>query len=127
MYRVKNRRNVWRTRWPWKKFFPPKVDERFCEKCGLIYQYGPMPKPVREFMAGNVTALVFPAGSWRKRELTITFGRWKAPTRQFYLSHYFTHDELRELMAVAVQTDRYLKAINLQPKVRADRSRHRVV
>lgn len=126
MYRVRNRRNFWRTRWPWKKFFPPKVDERFCEKCGLNYQHGPMPKPVKEFISGNVTALVFPAGTWRGRELTVAFGRWKAPTRQFYLSQYFTHEELKDLAAVMVQTHRYLKTNKERPKGRSDRSHHRV-
>lgn len=111
MYRIRNRRSYFRTKWPWKKFFPPRVDERFCEKCGLIYQNGPMPREVDFCTSGSVEATVFPSGTWKRNELTVTFGRCRASGRQLYLSQFFTVEELDDLLHAAVQARRYLKTI----------------
>lgn len=109
MYRVVNRRKGRRSIWPLKKA-KPRVDERYCEKCGQLYQDGPMPKEIANFVSGSVGALVYPAGSWRQKDLTVILGRWKAQTRQFYLSQYFAPDELRDVAEVLRQAHVYLKA-----------------
>lgn len=117
MYRVVNRKKGKRSIWPLKKA-KPRVDERFCEKCGQLHQDGPMPDSLANFISGSVGGLVFPAGTWRRKELTVTFGRWKAQTRQFYLSQYIGPDELRDLAKVLRQTHEYLKANDQQYRSR---------
>jgi hypothetical protein len=63
MYRIQRQRRRWRNRWPFRKWLPAKLDERFCRVCWLPYLNGPLPNEIKQFFAGNVAALLFPAGA----------------------------------------------------------------
>ena len=112
MYRVRNQWNRWRNRWPWKRLFPPTVDERFCPKCGLPFQNGPQPKETKQFISGSVAALVLPTGNWGRGKYAVRFGKWKAHSRQLYFSDYFSTDDLDDLNWVAAQAHEYIDAIS---------------
>ncbi len=114
MYRVRYGWKRWRNRWPWKWLFPPTVDERYCPKCRLPYQDGPQPKERKQFISGNVAGLVYPAGNWGQRKYAVKFGRWKASSRQFYLSEYFSADDFDDLNRVAAQAHAYIGASSRQ-------------
>ena len=107
MYRVRYGRKSWRTRWPWKRMFPLKVDERSCRTCGLAYQNGPQPREKMSFTSGNVAALIFPAGNWNRRQTVVKFGRWKARSGAFFLSEYFSAEDLEDLVQVVAQAHEY--------------------
>ncbi len=110
MYRVNRNRKKWRRKWPLKKHFRAGVDERYCEKCHLPFQDGPLPDPVARFASGNVGALVFPAASFR-RELVVSFGRWKAHVRDgFRLSPFVTLEELDDMEQVIRQAREHMLA-----------------
>lgn len=108
MYRVRHRRNAWRDRWPWKWLFPPVVDERFCRTCRLPYQNGPQPKEKETFTSNNVSALVYPAGHWNKDKMVVKFGRWQSRSNAFFLSDYFSQEDLKDLARVTVQAHEYV-------------------
>lgn len=103
MYRARNNRKRWRTKWPWRLLFPLKIDERFCRECGLPYHEGPLPRPLGQCTIGNVTAHVFPAGGFRQNEYIIRFGRWRPGGKQYYCSEYIPESELHDLLAVVEQ------------------------
>ena len=126
MYRVHKGRKTWRKRWPWRKLFPLKVDERFCRECSLPYHNGPMPEVVKQFIAGNVAALIYPAGNWGRAGFVVKFGRWKAPTHQFYLSEYLPAEDMRDLVKVAAQVHRYVEVRNQEQRMKYRSSRRKV-
>ena len=120
MYRIRHGKKRWRTNWPWRWLYPLKLDERFCRKCGLPYHNGPLPKEIQRFDVGNVGALIFPAGGWKKgNRYSIRFGRWKQGSRDFSFSEYIPCDELDELRQVLDQVVAFLAA---SQKPRAKRS-----
>ena len=110
MYRVRHGRKRWRTKWPWKRIVPLRVDERFCKECGFTFHEGPLPKEVKHFISSDVAALIYPSGSWGKPSLSTKFGRWKANARSLYLSDYFSLDELEDLSKVTEQAHEYILA-----------------
>lgn len=99
LYRATNR-NDWRARWPWRWLFPPRINERFCRECGLPYQDGPRPKQVGHFQDDCVSALVFPAGSYRRGDLAVRFGRWVKSHGEPHLSELIPLAELDSLLTV---------------------------
>jgi len=114
MARVKYKRKGQRANWLLNLFVRKKVPgikERYCRHCGSPHQDGRKPKEIRYFTSGSVEATVFPSASWKQHELTVTFGRCKASSRQLYLSPLFTVDEFRDLARVVVQTHRYLQEV----------------
>jgi hypothetical protein len=110
MYRSRNYRSRWRSSWPWNRLLPPRVDERFCQKCRMPFHDGPMPKELTSFLADNVAVLVFPAGSWRKEEFVIRVGRWRAGGKQFYCSEFIPAADIDSLIAAAVMAKEGLPA-----------------
>ena len=113
MFRVRNNRKRWRMKWPWRLFFPLKVDERFCRECGMPYHEGPLPKEVGRYRDDYVEALVFPAGSFRRGEFVVRFGRWKGGGQKFFLSEFIPESELDSLITVASQArDEYRARTN---------------
>lgn len=101
MYRARKHRRRWKHRWPWKLFFPLRVNERFCPVCNLPFQDGPLPAEVASVLVGNVTAIILPAGSFRKHDYVVRFGRWRPSGNRFYCSEYIPASELSELIAAA--------------------------
>ena len=87
--------------------FPPTVDERYCRKCHQPHQSGPHPDEEAQFIHGNSSALVYPAGSWKRKNAVVKFGRWKSHGRDFFLSQYFSEDEVEDLIKVATETQKY--------------------
>ena len=110
MYRVRYGRKRWRTRWPWKWLFPLTVDERFCPECRLPYQNGPHPKEKKQFTSGEVAAIVYPAGGWKRGDYCVRFGRWRSHGRDYFLSQYFSEEDLDDLAKVTVQAHGYVDA-----------------
>ena len=103
MYRVRrSRKKPWRKRWPLKKLWPQKVDQRFCQECGLPFLNGPLPKEIRHFQSGNVATLLLPSGDWRRRRFVVTIGRWKSSSGRFYLSEFVPDEELDDLARVVL-------------------------
>lgn len=100
MYRSRNQKKRWRRKWPWKVLFPLRVDERFCSECQMPYHEGPLPKEARRFDVRNVAAFVFPSGGFRRNELVIRVGRWRAGGKQFYSSEFVPFDDIDDLLAV---------------------------
>ena len=108
MYRVRRNGKTWRTKWPWKKCWPKRVDERFCRECSLPYINGPLPKEVAQFFSGNVAAFLFPAGDWRRKRFVVRIGRWKPNSGRFYLSEFVPDEELDDVEVVIAQVREYL-------------------
>jgi hypothetical protein len=108
MYRVKRNGRPWHTRWPWNKLLPQKVDERFCRECKLPYVNGPLPKEIAQMSSGNVAAILFPGGDWKRERVVLRFGRWKPYSGKFYLSEFIPDDELDDVAQVIVQVREYL-------------------
>jgi len=108
MYRVRRKGKPWRTRWPFKKWWPKKVDERFCPECSLPYVNGPLPKEIAQFHSGNVAAILFPAGDWKRERFVVTIGRWKPSSGRFYLSEFVPDEELDDVEEVTTQVREYL-------------------
>ena len=109
MYRVRRGTKRWRKKWPLRKWFPPVLDERFCPKCRLPHQDGPMPKPLAVFTSGQMGACIYPSGGWKRNQLSIKFGRWKVVGTEFQLTGYVFADELKDLAQVTVQVRRYIR------------------
>ncbi len=102
MFRVSYGRPRWRTWWPRTRKHPTSLHPRFCKHCGLEFVDGPMPNPLTVFTHGHVAAIVYPAGSWRKGDCVVRFGRWKAPYKgQLQLSEFVPHEDLDDLLTVA--------------------------
>lgn len=110
MYRVRRNRNHWRTRWPFRKVWPPGLNDRFCEKCKQPFIDGPVPDPVHSFQAGSVCAVLYPEGGWKKHRVVVRIGRWKPSAGKFYHSEYLQDDELDDLENVVAQVRDYLAA-----------------
>lgn len=100
MYRSRNQRKRWRTKWPWKSIFPLRVDERYCPECKMPYHEGPLPKEVTRYFVGNVVAFVLPGGAFRRNEYVIRIGRWKSGGKQFYCSEFIPASEMDDVLAV---------------------------
>jgi hypothetical protein len=110
MFRVRNNRKRWRMKWPWSWIFPLKVDERFCRECGLPFHEGPLPKEVARYCNEYVEGLVYPAGSFRRNECVVRFGRWKLGGREQFLSEFIPEAELDCLLAVVTEArDEYYR------------------
>lgn len=97
MYRVRRNFDHWKSRWPWRWFFLIQVNERFCRKCGMPFQDGPMPKELASFTVGDIGVLIYPAGGFRKREYVVRLGRWKASSGRFYMSEFIPTENLNDL------------------------------
>ena len=110
MYRVRRNGNLWRTRWPFRIWWPPRIDERFCPKCTLPFVNGPEPEQVRQFLSGNVAAILYPSGDWKRERFVIRLGRWKPGSGRFYLSEFVPDEELDDLDEVIVQVREYFAA-----------------
>ena len=108
MYRIRRDPRHWRNRWPWSWLIQPKVNERFCPKCGLPFQDGSMPKVIDRFQVGSIGAEVFPAGTFRQKDIVVHFGRWKASSGKFFLSEFVPIDEVADLLAVVQQVQEAL-------------------
>ena len=102
LYRIRNRQN-WKTRWPWRLMFPPKVKESLCRRCGLPFQDGPQPNPIRQFEDDCVAAIVYPAASFWSKKVTVCFGRWTRSSGQPRLSEYIPLEEVDSVLKVARQ------------------------
>jgi len=109
MYRIRQQRKRWRTKWPWKRLFPLRVDERYCRDCGFAFHEGPLPKEVAHFESGSVSALVFPAGGFRRNEYLVRFGRVKSGSRQLYLSEFIPAQERDDLFNVLAKLELWLE------------------
>lgn len=109
MYRVRRNYDQWKMRWPWRLIFRPKVNERYCRHCGMPFQNGPMPESIKRFDEGNIGCLVFPAGGYRKHDVVVRFGRWRASSGRFYLSEFVPTEDLGDLLLVLERTQKELK------------------
>lgn len=94
MYRSRNSSKRWRLKWPWSWLFPLRIDERFCKGCGLPYHEGPLPKPIHEVMVKSVSALAFPAGSWRAGDYAVRLGRMRSGGKNLFLSEFVPQAEI---------------------------------
>ena len=103
MFRVRNNQKRWRLKWPWRRLWPLKVDERFCRECGMPFHEGPLPQEVNRYRDGNVEGLLFPAGGFRRGEFVVRVGRWKAGGQKFFLSEFIPEEELDSLLDVVQQ------------------------
>ena len=115
MYRVRNNQKRWRLKWPWRLFFPLKVDERFCRECGMPFHEGPLPKEVNRYRDGNVEGLLYPAGGFRRGEFVVRVGRWKVGGQKFFLSDFIPEEELDSLLRVVNQAREEYRAHACQP------------
>jgi hypothetical protein len=102
MFRIRNNAKRWRMKWPWRLFFPLRVDERFCRECGMPYHEGPLPKETERYRDGDVEALLFPAGGYHRGEHVVRFGRWKGGGQKFYFSEFIPENELDSVITVAM-------------------------
>lgn len=118
MYRVRRNRNVWRTKWPFRKLWPPGLNDRFCKECSQPYIDGPVPKAVRSFQAGSVCAVLYPEGGFKGNRVVVRLGRWKPSGGKFYHSEYIQADEIDDLETVVAQVRDYLAACTPQPRQR---------
>ena len=107
MYRVRRNKNLWRTRWPFRIWWPPKMDERFCSQCSLPYINGPQPQEIEQFCAGNVAAILFPSGDWKRERCSIRFGRWRPSAGKWFFSEFIPDEEFDDLEQVIVQVRDY--------------------
>ena len=123
MYRVRRKGKPWRTRWPLKKWWPQKVDERFCRECDLPYVNGPLPKEILQFHSNDVSALLFPAGSWRRGQFVVKIGRWKPGSGRIYLSEFVPSEELDDVANAVAQAREYVddQAQSARPRRKAHR------
>lgn len=111
-----------RKKWSRKKSSTPKVDERFCSKCNNAYQHGPLPKHLEEFITGNVSAYVYPSGSWKPNGMIVKVGRWRIRSDKHFLSEVFDSDDLNDLVKSIAKAHRYIQTVKAQNR-RPDRRR----
>lgn len=98
IYRSRNNRKRWRLNWPWSWLFPLKVDERFCRECSLPYHEGPLPSSVHYVVFKSISALVYPAGSWRSEDYEVRLGRMKRGGRQLFHSEFIPVSEIDDVI-----------------------------
>jgi len=67
-----------------------------------------MPKVIDRFQVGSIGAEVFPAGTFRQKDIVVHFGRWKASSGKFFLSEFVPIDEVADLLAVVQQVQEAL-------------------
>jgi len=108
--------------WWRKKLSVNAVDECFCTKCGRAYQSDPVPKHVEDFVTGNASVFVYPAGTWKRKGLVVKVGRWRFRSGKHYPSEFFDPEELNDLAKSLVKAHRYIQTVNASS--RRDR-RHR--
>jgi hypothetical protein len=77
-----------------------------------------MPKPVTDFISGQMGACIYSSGGWNRNQLAIKFGRWKAVGTGFQLTGYVLADELKDLAQVIVQAHRYIEQQGKKPRRR---------
>lgn len=118
MYRVRHQRKRWRMKWPWKRLFPLRIDERFCSECRQPFHEGPLPDEVTRRHHGNVCAIVYPAGTYRQNERVIRVGRWKAGGKQFYCSEFIPVSDIDDVLSVV---DKIKEELSASQKTRATR------
>lgn len=99
MHRIRHNRKRWRTKWPWTKWLPLKVDERFCRECGFAFHEGPLPPEVSHVNFGSVSAVLYPSGGFRRGELVVRIGRVRTGGKGLYLSEFIPLDELADVSA----------------------------
>jgi hypothetical protein len=69
----------------------------------MPFQDGPMPKAIDRFQVGSIGAEVFPAGTFRQKDIVVHFGRWRASGGRFFLSEFVPINEFAELLDVVQQ------------------------
>jgi hypothetical protein len=69
----------------------------------MPFHEGPLPKEVRRYREGYIEALVYPAGTFRRDQFVVRFGRWKGGGQKFFLSEFIPEDELDSLLKVVTQ------------------------
>ena len=74
-----------------------------------------MPKPLTNFVSGQMGACIYPSGGWKRNQLAVKFGRWKAVGDGFQLTGYVQADELKDLAQVIVQAHRYIRQRGYRP------------
>ncbi|MDQ3329252.1 MAG: hypothetical protein M3552_01145 [Planctomycetota bacterium] len=79
---------------------------------------GSIPEKVREFQSGNVAAILYPSGDYRRERVVIQLGRWKPGAGRFFLSEYVPEEELDDLDEVIVQVREYFAARAQAPRGR---------
>jgi hypothetical protein len=97
MHRIRHNRKRWRTKWPWSKWLPLKIDERFCRECGFAYHEGPLPAEVTHVTFGSVSAVVYPSGGFRRGDSVVRIGRVRSSGKGLYLSEFVPLEELADV------------------------------
>ena len=85
-----------------------KMDERFCRACGLPFHEGPLPKESNSFSSGNVTAVVYPAGGFRRNEYVVRIARVKGSGRGLYLSEFIPVNELDDVLSTLADLEAWI-------------------
>jgi hypothetical protein len=84
----------------------------------MPFQDGPMPNETRRVDEGNIGCVVYPAGGFRKKEVVVRFGRWRASNGRFYLSEFVPQEDLDDLLTVVTKARQLLTP---QRKTRPER------
>jgi len=102
---IRNNNKRWKQKWPWRLFFPPRIDQRNCPECGSTYHEGPLPRPEVEYRDGHVAALVFPAGGKDGYAYSVHFGRWvgSGKGQPLFFQNFIPEGELDSVLTVANQ------------------------
>ena len=79
----------------------------------MPFHDGPMPEEVARYHVDNVVALVFPGGGFRKNEVCICVGRWRASGKQFYSSEFIPLADIDNLLAVIERAKEGIHAVQL--------------
>src|SRR5262245_21122225 len=106
MHIKKWRPDLWRS--PKNRANSFGVNERFCSECGFPHHDGPLPSEVACFDSGSVSAVIYPAGGFRGKDLLVRFGRVRAGGRQLYLSEFIPTDELEDVLVTVSDLKSYL-------------------
>lgn len=112
MYRVRNHSKRWQRRWPWKYFIPQRIDQRVCPECRMPFHEGPLPQEITTCNKDNVTAFVYPAGGFRKRDYVIRVGRWKAMGKQFFASEFIPAEDIPLLLDAIEEAAQEISALS---------------
>ncbi len=129
MYRVRNGWKPWRTRWPWNRMFPLRVDERFCRKCQRPDRNGPLLEEDKRYTSGNVVARIYQTKRFGIVSYRVQFSRWISRSGDRFLSPNLRLEDFHDLAKVATQAHKYMdgrsKPRQLPWQKRARRSAHR--